>query len=323
MERQVTLRVGEYQPLVMVHDIPAWPSEPLFDQIVEGDALRARHVDLESFWTDWTGTPRTLRRGVDYDDVVLGIPVGSFRHIAQDLCGASPAWQAMTERVKTIRTIGFQTWMNRTLEETGWDQGKILTGTGVEPIDMEADATHIIPLENWPRDRAPLNLTYFGGPMKDDPCEPAGPNPAYPPTQREVARDEAIRFLDAHAGIYWPDGVTPRGFRWEWLVDLERPDRTGRDRFESQFWKANIDPSERYVLSVVDSTQYRLEAGNSGFGNLYLAGDWVKTGLNCGCMEATVMSGMQAARALGGWEGPVTGEHDVQHETRLDVIGIR
>lgn len=324
MERQVTLGVGDYEPLVIVRGVPVWPSEPLYDQIVEGEELRARHIDLESFWTDWKGTPITLRRGVDYDDLVLGIPVGSFRHIARELCDASPAWKAMTEHVKTVRTLGFQTWMNRTLEQTGWAKGKILTGTGVEPIDMEADAAHVIAWENWPRDGTPLNLTYFGGPMKDDPNEPPAPDPSYPPTQREVVRREAIHFLDQHAGIYWPDAVTPAGFEWDWLVDLHAPGATGPDRFNSQFWKANIDPSERYVLSVVNSTQYRLEAGGSGFQHLYLAGDWVKTGLNCGCMEATVMSGMQAARALGGYRGNIPGEVDVERaDMRLEVIGMR
>ena len=71
-----------------------------------------------------------------------------------------------------------------------------------------------------------------------------------------------------------------------------------------------VAPSERYVLSVVNSTQYRMEAGGSGFNNLYLAGDWIKTGLNCGCMEATIMSGMQASRAICGYPENVPGEHD-------------
>jgi flavin-dependent amine oxidoreductase len=45
------------------------------------------------------------------------------------------------------------------------------------------------------------------------------------------------------------------------------------------------------------------------------AGDWIKTGLNCGCMEATVMSGMQAARAIGGFELTVAGETDFEPGT--------
>jgi uncharacterized protein with NAD-binding domain and iron-sulfur cluster len=310
IERQVELNVGAYQPLIVVKDVPAWPTEPLYDQLVDGAALKASGVDLESHWTDWQGTRLTLRRGVDFDDIVLGIPVGSLAALTQDLADASPAWQAMVEAVKTTRTIGFQTWMNKTLEEMGWTQGKILTGTGVGWVNMEADATQIIERENWPADQQPVNLTYFGGLMKDDPEEPLPPNPSYPPLQHAAAKETCIRFMNRHAGIYWPLWDTPTGDHWEWAVDLRCPDSVGRTRFDAQFWSANIDPSQRYVLSVVNSSRHRLPAGSSGFSNLYLAGDWIKTGLDCGCMEATIMSGMQASRAICGYPEKVLGEND-------------
>ena len=46
--------------------------------------------------------------------------------------------------------------------------------------------------------------------------------------------------------------------------------------------------------------------------NLWLAGDWVRTGFSCGCIEATALSGLQCAAALSGqtvridglWEQP-------------------
>src|SRR5215471_11337584 len=49
-------------------------------------------------------------------------------------------------------------------------------------------------------------------------------------------------------------------------------------------------------MSVVDSSQYRPETDGSGFRNLYLTVDWIKTALNVGSVEATVMAGMQTAR---------------------------
>ena len=63
---------------------------------------------------------------------------------------------------------------------------------------------------------------------------------------------------------------------------------------------ANIDPSERYVLSAKGSTSARLNPGQSGFQNLFLAGDWTTNVLNVGCVEATVSSGMACAGALTG-----------------------
>jgi uncharacterized protein with NAD-binding domain and iron-sulfur cluster len=46
--------------------------------------------------------------------------------------------------------------------------------------------------------------------------------------------------------------------------------------------------------------QYRLEAWDSKFSNLVLAGDWIYTGFNVGSFEGAVMSGKLAALALTG-----------------------
>ena len=63
-------------------------------------------------------------------------------------------------------------------------------------------------------------------------------------------------------------------------------------------------------MSVVGSTKYRLRTDQSGFGNLFLTGDWIKTGLNAGCVEAAVMAGMQTARAISGYPVDIDGETD-------------
>jgi uncharacterized protein with NAD-binding domain and iron-sulfur cluster len=41
-----------------------------------------------------------------------------------------------------------------------------------------------------------------------------------------------------------------------------------------------------------------LRPDESGYDNLVLAGDWTDCGMNAGCIEAAVMSGLQAANAL-------------------------
>src|SRR5262249_808656 len=110
---------------------------------------------------------------------------------------------------------------------------------------------------------------------------------------------------------FWPNAIDPADpnqLDWRRLVD--RTGATGERRFDYQFWRANVDPTERYVLSVPKSTGYRLKAGESGFTNLYLAGDWLNTGINAGCIEAAVMGGMQASRALSGYPKAVFGEQD-------------
>jgi hypothetical protein len=45
---------------------------------------------------------------------------------------------------------------------------------------------------------------------------------------------------------------------------------------------------------------YRLSPLDRSFDNLTIAGDWTQTGLDSGCIESAVMSGMLAAHALSG-----------------------
>jgi hypothetical protein len=75
----------------------------------------------------------------------------------------------------------------------------------------------------------------------------------------------------------------------------------GPARLDEQFFKANIDPSDRYVLSLPGTLRYRLHPWDSGYDNLFLAGDWTRCGLNAGCVEAAVISGMLAAGAIRGF----------------------
>ena len=66
------------------------------------------------------------------------------------------------------------------------------------------------------------------------------------------------------------------------------------------FARANIDPTERYVLSVKGSEVFRIRTDKTGFSNLLIAGDWTDNPINAGCVEAAIMSGMMAANVLSG-----------------------
>jgi uncharacterized protein with NAD-binding domain and iron-sulfur cluster len=80
--------------------------------------------------------------------------------------------------------------------------------------------------------------------------------------------------------------------------------------------RANIDPSERYVLSPPVHNAKRLHPARSGFANLVLAGDWTQTAINAGCVEAAVMSGYAASRALSGHPAVIHGEHFLKDPTQ-------
>src|SRR5262249_25638143 len=105
-------------------------------------------------------------------------------------------------------------------------------------------------------------------------------------------------FLQRHSRHFWPNAVDPltQDFRWDLLCTDS--DVTGPDRFDTQYWTANTDPSDLYVLSLPGTDQYRLRPNGSGYRNLVLAGDWTDCGINAGCIEAAAVSGLQAANTL-------------------------
>jgi len=91
-------------------------------------------------------------------------------------------------------------------------------------------------------------------------------------------------------------------------VLVDREDRSGPARFEAQYWRANVSDWERYVLTPAGSVEHRLPSDDSGFENLVLAGDWTRTGIDGGCVEAAVISGLDAAQALTGLPQPIPGK---------------
>jgi uncharacterized protein with NAD-binding domain and iron-sulfur cluster len=298
VERQIDIVNQEYSPLIQVNGLSTWPSEPLYDQIDPQQAkqLKTDHVDLESWWTAWKGTDYQLEMGVDFDTIVLGISIAALRPICKQF--TKPQWIDMLSKIETVRSFAVQTWLTRDLKGMGWLHTPVLSNTGERPVDLRADASHVVAYENWPSELPIKNRTYFGGLMENDSDEPLPPDPAYPLTQNTRVKTMAIDFLNHGAQIYWPNAVENGAFRWDYLVDLDHPDQVGPERFDYQFWKANIDPTCRYVQALSGTGKYRLRADSSGYANLVLTGDWTSTELNCGSLEATVMSGLLAAQTL-------------------------
>ena len=315
--RQVTLSRGTYDPLITVRNLPCWPSEPLLDQITEAEALselmrRDPYQSLESAWTSWKDVAAvTLRKGHDFDLVILGISIAGLPAICQELIAARKEWRDMIAHVQTTRTQSAQLWLKPTLLRMGWELPSPVLGGYVEPLSTWADMSHLIPVEHWPAKHRPGHIAYFCGPLEDSEPEPPFTDSGFPHAQATKVKHTAQQFLERDARYLWPRTL-PRGrasgFDWELLVDSAGGQ--GEARFDAQFFRANIDPSERYVLSVPGSTRYRLTADGSGFENLYLAGDWLRTGLNSGCIESAVMSGMQASRAIASYPKTIIGESD-------------
>jgi uncharacterized protein with NAD-binding domain and iron-sulfur cluster len=129
-------------------------------------------------------------------------------------------------------------------------------------------------------------VAYFCGPFLDAITDPA--------SALKKTRDLAHLLLQNELPQMWSFLQTK--------TELDRllvaPEGRTGTRLDAQFWRANVVGSDRYVQSSPGTIVHRLPAERSGFDNLFLAGDWTNNGLNVGCAEAAVMSGMQAARGV-------------------------
>jgi uncharacterized protein with NAD-binding domain and iron-sulfur cluster len=166
-------------------------------------------------------------------------------------------------------------------------------------------------VENWPTSNAPKQLAYFCGVMKDAPNIPGPEAHDFPAQEYQRAKATAVDYLKTNLAYLLPRTLDPNtgSFNWDLLVAADGT--AGSNRFDSQYWRPNIDPSERYVLAVAGSTQFRLRTDESGFTNLILTGDWIRNGLNTsGCIEAAVISGRQAGRAIAAGSYKIIGESD-------------
>jgi uncharacterized protein with NAD-binding domain and iron-sulfur cluster len=299
--RQVDLldEAAGYDPLVDVDGLPSWPSEPRREQIRDGEQLRGHN--LESFWDPWPDRGAlTLRAGEDFDRLIFGISLGSVPYVCRELVEHSVPWQDMVKHVKTVQTQALQLWLTADAAELGWPLEQADLSGWVEPFDTYADMRQLLPLERWPAPRRPRSIAYFCNVMATPDPLPAPPDPAFAAAADAQVRQSSIDFLRREVGHLWPRAMDPRtgDFRWELLVSDD--ETKGVERLASQFWRANVDPSERYVQSLPGTGRYRLRTDRTGYPNLYIVGDWIDTSFNVGCVEAAVMSGLLASHAISG-----------------------
>lgn len=298
-EQAKTVGDQPYDPLLNINGLPCWPSTPLYDQIVNGENLKAL-IQSGAYSPEgppnqqaWPEQPYTLKLGKDYDRIVLGISVGALPDICTELAAGVNSWKDMFLNLQTVRTQAFQLWLKTdTYRGLGWEMPRTVLSAYVQPIDTWADMTHLVPREAWPPlpGQYPLGIAYFCGPLLNN----------IPPGQAlETVKQNAIQYLQENAAILWPKGAGEGNFKWDWLIDLRTGQFSGPAHFDSQYWRANWYGSELYVLSVKGSTKYRIR--DTGIDNLFVAGDWTDNGFNTGCVESATMSGLLASNAMTGY----------------------
>lgn len=301
----------EYRPLITVPlpgwpvDMPldGWPAEPLWDQLVDGDALLAAGRDFEADHEGAPGAgdvPRRLVRGRDFDTAIIGISVGGLKQVCASFPGRLPKsnWGPMFRSLTLTRTCAMQLWLTRTMDDLGCKGSNRTLAGADQPFSAWSDMSHLLSRETWSGPARPLAVAYFCG-------QQAGPEDGQ--AANDKAREAAVAWLRANAGLYWSratSSASDYGLDPRLLFDPE-PDAPG-DVLTRQYVRANTNPSDLYVQSPKNSLFTRMDADQSGFDNLLLAGDWTLNGLNSGCAEAAARSGARCADALAGTLKPLS-----------------
>ena len=314
LSRQVDLapHVTEYDPLTMVEGVKSWPSEPLYAQIdpAQSARLQSEDIDLVSWWTSWQSTPLPpLERGTDFDDVILAIPPAAAAHLTGALAERSEKWRTMLEQLASCQTFAVQVWLKPPLDELGWPHGSTVGTLFANPLNTWANMDQLLKRESWAgRAHPPKSVVYFCGTMTDAIEIPPFADHGFPDAQHARARESAVTWLDTNLGPLYPAACEPGMSQLKWSVLDRGLGEKGEERFDQQYWRLNIDPSERYVLALPGGVKFRMRAHESGVSNLYLAGDWLRTGINAGCVEAAVMGGLQASQAISGFPKVIVGD---------------
>ena len=287
---------ARYEPLVRVGGLPCFPAAPLVDQLHDADGIESQ--PLESHWCTWPDAEqRVLRRGVDFDHLVYAIPPGMTPTLCRELIADRPEWRDMVANVRTVATQALQLWLREDEAALGWEHPGVTTTGYVKPFETWASMPQLLGAEGWPAEDAPRAIAYFCSTLADEPLpEDPADWPAHAGRETARVRDHAVRFLTDDVAHLLPGAVRDGEFRWNLLCG--RDGAAGSDAIDSQHYAANIDRSDRYVQAVAGSDRHRLRPDESGYDNLALAGDWTDCGYNAGCIEAAVLSGLEAATAV-------------------------
>ncbi len=294
---------GPYAPLVTVAGRPCWPSAPDHAQLADGERIAVERWDFESHWDRRRTAEKTLELGRDFDLVLLGVGLGAVPQVCREILARDERWRLMVENVKTVASQAFQVWLDADLESLGWRGPAYITGAFAKPFDTWCDMAHVVPEEAWPV--RPKTSVYFCAVLRDPPAPPDDGDAGYPARRSAEVRCSAEDFLQGPIREAWPGAFGVDGeFRWNLLAAHEPEDGksspTGKARFATQYWRANVNPSDRYVIHTPGSFRYRISPLDMTYDNLTIAGDWTDSGFHSGCVEGAVMSGLLAAHALSG-----------------------
>jgi uncharacterized protein with NAD-binding domain and iron-sulfur cluster len=300
---QAKAKNGDYEPVISYRPDEispprrCWPSQPLWDQLESRADASDTALDFESFYgpVPSGSVDKQLRAGEDFDLCILAIPVGMLRIIAKPLAAASNEWRDMLASAGTSPTIAAQSWRRLPVTHFGGFSTKELMTSYELPLDTWADMSFLLKYEQTDNEnRRPDSLSYFCGAVP----KPAGSSTVTLPAEE---RSRAPRLTET-----WMKANLANAF-----PGLRSPN-DGYDK-ESEIERISIinsDPAKLYVTAPKNSIKHRLRPTESGFANLFLAGDWTRHNFDCGAVESAVVSARLCARGICGYPKIIYGETD-------------
>ena len=94
---------------------------------------------------------RLLRRGVDFDHLVLAVSIGMIPIIAEELVADRPEWLDMTTHVRTVATQAFQIWLRPTEPALGWPKPGATISAYLRPFETWASMPQTLWARTGPR----------------------------------------------------------------------------------------------------------------------------------------------------------------------------
>ena len=255
-----------------------------------------------------------LTVGNDFDAVIFALGIDDLRRVFDSAASVAngpiaaqsraltevvpDSWRDAFRYLATVGTKAAQVWMTRDLASLGWRRGPAIV-TGLDAaFQTWADMSHTMPSENAWRERHQVarfktqrakSVAYFCGVVQEDPH----------PDKRTLGHERSAARL--HSQL---DALLAGAMKEVWPRAFTRS-HTARASELHRYVQINLDGSDRYTLSLPGTIRYRLSPLDDWLGNASVAGDWTACGLDAGCVESAVMSGMLAAFAITNDEPPL------------------
>lgn len=304
------------------HAWPAWPEHPgaagigpPLDSYYCSQRVGERELSLRQ--------PGAGSEGDDesFDTIISALPLQVLEDVLSDGAETGPGLPAdyrdCFSNLQVVESQAIRMWFRVPLRERdsapgevslGWRLAAPIVSGYTPPHSTWEDNSQAVDIHGFPAEQTPRTIATLFGPLETG----AGDTRSFAhyQAQQAAARAAAWAFVDRHMLPLWPKLERAGEVAWEAFVDLQN--RSGRERFLWQDVVANVGPNESYIACMPGTLRYRIRPHESGFANLFVAGDWTRNGFEVGTVEAAVASGLKAAKALSGLPITIFAEHDLE-----------